>query len=239
MGHSTTAQRTRNSPKSFDHVTSSPHFPQSNGLAERSIQTVKRTLTKAKQAGVSGDMALMCLRSTPIDHSLPSPAELLYQRKIRGNLPVRIHNKDQTKDRVMIQLQHKQQKQLEYHDRHSKPLQPVSPGQNVMIQDQGTKKWSPAIVTNTTPEPRSYEVMTDKGGILRRNRHHIRPTQARVTFDIPQSGNKDMSRELTSSDLQAPTVEPKNAPSIPLRSPGQPAPRRSSRMTAPPEKLDL
>ena len=35
----------------FDHITSSPKFPKSNGFIERQIQTIKRTLIKAKQAG--------------------------------------------------------------------------------------------------------------------------------------------------------------------------------------------
>ena len=34
----------------FEHRNSSPHFHQSNGLVERSIQTVKHTLKKAKLA---------------------------------------------------------------------------------------------------------------------------------------------------------------------------------------------
>ena len=34
----------------FEHRTNSPHFHQSNGLVERSIQTIKRTLKKAKLA---------------------------------------------------------------------------------------------------------------------------------------------------------------------------------------------
>ena len=62
----------------FDHVTSSPHYPQSNGFIERHVQTVKHTL---KKVGPRSDvhMALLVLRATPIDSHLPSPAELLYE----------------------------------------------------------------------------------------------------------------------------------------------------------------
>ena len=65
----------------FDHVTSSPHYPQSNGHIERQVQTVKRTL---KKVGFRSDvqMALLVRRATPIDSDLPSPAELLYGRMV-------------------------------------------------------------------------------------------------------------------------------------------------------------
>ena len=75
----------------FDHITSSPHYPQSNGFIERCIQTVKNTLTKARESQKDLDMAMLCLRTTPIDHSLPSLSELLYARKLKANLPVNMN----------------------------------------------------------------------------------------------------------------------------------------------------
>ena len=74
----------------FTHTTSSPHFPQSNGFIERTIQTVKRTMKKAKSSGQNVNMALLCLRTTPIDNEIPSPAELLCSRKFKSNLPINI-----------------------------------------------------------------------------------------------------------------------------------------------------
>ena len=51
----------------FDHVTSSPHFRQSNGFIERQVQTVKNTLKKAAMTRSNPQKALLALRSTPID----------------------------------------------------------------------------------------------------------------------------------------------------------------------------
>ena len=50
----------------FDHVTSSPHYPQSNGFIERQIQTVKATMKKVAMTKSDLQMALLVLRATPV-----------------------------------------------------------------------------------------------------------------------------------------------------------------------------
>ncbi|XP_046378547.1 uncharacterized protein K02A2.6-like [Haliotis rufescens] len=59
------------------HVTSSPHYPRSNGLAERMVGTVKPIVKKCLMNGQDIDKALLHLRATPIATGLPSPGEML------------------------------------------------------------------------------------------------------------------------------------------------------------------
>ena len=55
------------------HTTNSPHFPQSNGYAERAVQTAKRLLKNS----IDLHMALLLYRSTPLPWCGLSPAQLL------------------------------------------------------------------------------------------------------------------------------------------------------------------
>ena len=77
----------------FDHTTSSPMNPRSNGQAEAAVK-VEGLLTCAKYSGQDPYLALLAYRSTPIDDHLHSPAEMLYQRAIRTTVPQRIRQKD-------------------------------------------------------------------------------------------------------------------------------------------------
>ncbi|GJQ81969.1 hypothetical protein Trydic_g4702, partial [Trypoxylus dichotomus] len=70
----------------FTHVTSSPRYAQSNGLVERTIQTVKNTVKKSRLDGTDPYLALLMLRNTPILSEIPSPAQILYSRRPRDIL---------------------------------------------------------------------------------------------------------------------------------------------------------
>ena len=52
---------------SFEHHTSSPRYPQSNGNAENAVQIVKRLFTKCKASGQSEYLALLDWRNTPTE----------------------------------------------------------------------------------------------------------------------------------------------------------------------------
>ena len=144
-------------------------------------------MKKAKSSGQNVNMALLCLRTTPIDNEIPSPAELLCRRKFKSNLPINIKNNAAHKDQTYQRLQERQDQQKAYFDRSAHDLKPLVPGQLVRIQDARTGLWTPAQVKRRCDEPRSYIVETPNGRELRRNRSHIRdvePPQKRVTFAV-------------------------------------------------------
>jgi len=67
----------------FTHTTSSPYYLQSNGQAERTVQTVKHLLTKSEDPY----LALLIYHTTPLPWCNLSPLQLLMGRHLRTNLP--------------------------------------------------------------------------------------------------------------------------------------------------------
>ena len=86
------------------HKTSSPHYPQSNGLTEACMKSVKHALQCTKCSGIDPQFTLLALQATPIDAKLLSPTELLYQCKIRTTIPARICNTGQAALQICEQI---------------------------------------------------------------------------------------------------------------------------------------
>ena len=71
----------------IEHRVSLPRNPQSNGMAERCVWTMKASLIKTMEEGEDMDLALLTYKTTPLSHRLPLPAELLNSRKYKTLLP--------------------------------------------------------------------------------------------------------------------------------------------------------
>uniref|UniRef100_A0A3Q1HAR0 Gypsy retrotransposon integrase-like protein 1 n=2 Tax=Acanthochromis polyacanthus TaxID=80966 RepID=A0A3Q1HAR0_9TELE len=168
----------------FSHVTSSPHFPQANGAAERAVQTAKHILKQPDP-----HLALMCYRATPNTATGESPAKIMTGRHIRTTLPM-LDNKMQfepaNKQSILLKDTQTKSSYKFFHDRHhsARPLPELLPGQDVRVKLDGEKVWkTSAKVLSKCDEPRSYLVKMDNGAVSRRNRRHL---QLIPDPDVPQ-----------------------------------------------------
>ena len=66
-----------------NHITSSPHYPQSNGLAEKFVHIMKNLFHKAREEGADIEKYLMIYRNTPLASMSKSPMQMLQQRSAR------------------------------------------------------------------------------------------------------------------------------------------------------------
>ena len=71
-----------------NHITSSPHYPQSNGLVEKFVQTVKSLFYKAREEDADLYKALMIYHNTPLTSNMQSLMQILQNRTVRSQLPV-------------------------------------------------------------------------------------------------------------------------------------------------------
>ena len=112
----------------FRLTTSSPYYPKSHDFIGRQVQTIKNLLSKCAKDGSNPHLALLQLRSTPLESRTPSPGELLQNRQLRTTLPV-IINPLPNSEAVRAALQSRQA--YTNHDTHAKELSKLLPTQPV------------------------------------------------------------------------------------------------------------
>ena len=184
----------------FQHVTSSPHFPQANGLVEHTVRTVKKLLQGSKDTF----LALLSYRTTPLPWCHFSPAELLMGRQLKTDVP-------QIKDHYIPKwphLNHLKEAHQKYRDaqnkhynrRHRVRTLPTLPDDTAVWVQHGNSQ-EPGNILRSASTPRSYIVSMLRGEV-RRNRIHLRlrerPTQQR------SCNNQVMTHSQTGTDIRAP-----------------------------------
>lgn len=188
----------------FNITHSSPNFPQSNGMAERAVKTIKSMLKAAAQSGTDPHLALLTLRNTPVTGLKYSPAQILMGRVLRSTLPAsKAVLQPSIPKHIQETLQHLQSQQKRWYDRTAAPLPAFKGGDRVYMRIRNT--WKPATVVSIRDEPRSYDAVTSSGTVYCRNRRHLRPDRS-----IKQDSQPDCSM-YTDNDLCNHTV-PKSAP---------------------------
>ena len=171
----------------FVHVTSSPYCARSNGMAERTIQTVKKVLKKSSLDNTDIYLCLLDLRNTPVV-DMQSPAQLLMGRRLRTRLPIAkalLQPEGVSHSSVKEQLKERQKKQKHYYDHGAKLLPPLNVGERVTIQKEGI--WQPATVIECHQNPRSYVVETQDARLYRRNRRALQRSQERMCEESHES----------------------------------------------------
>ena len=183
----------------FVHVTSSPYYPQSNGLAERMVQTLKSLIGKSSDPY----LALLAYRSTPLPWCGLSPAQLLMGRSLRTDIPQLpatltpewtylpdFREKDQRE---------KQKQKANFDQRHRvRDLPDLSANEPVWVHTQN--RTYPGRVITSANAPRSYVIGTPSGDV-RRNQAHLTSRPEGISSDSHRTGVP--SRVITRSQTGA------------------------------------
>lgn len=224
----------------FEHVTSSPNYPKSNGMVERNVGTLKSMFKKIEHSNRDPALALLEYRNTPISNEIKSPNELLFGYKTRGILPINVKRNEWEKNELVRQkLLERQNEQKLVYDRKSQNLNPLKLGDDVYIRKEECKPLEPAVVTKICDRPRSYEVQMSNGRKLERNRVHLYNKTTEFDLDKQVQNNAITNVSQVSPEQASSNVVNKSVISYPNQSvqTNQNYVTRSGRNVKPPSYL--
>ena len=184
----------------IEHIRTSPYHPTSNSLAERSVPTFKIGLKRITEGSLISRLNkfLFQYRLTPQTTTGLSPAELMFERRLRSQLDLLMPS-------VAARAKVKQQQQKLNHDVICK-LREFDFGDPVYIRNfKETPLWLPAVVDQCRV-PVSYSVTLQNGTVVKRHVDHIKGRQA-STNEIVEP-DEDFYSVVTHSGNPSLSVEP-------------------------------
>ncbi|XP_029142978.1 uncharacterized protein K02A2.6-like, partial [Protobothrops mucrosquamatus] len=161
----------------INHVRSPPFHPQSNGQAERFVDTFKRALQKSKGEGTTADLIerfLLMYRATPNPQSPGgvSPAEALMNRKLR--MPFDVIRP------ATIPTRRNQVMERQFNRRHGAIPRMFAPGESVLVRDYRKQHygWIPGTILRKRGRV-LYDVQVGSQ-VWTRHVNQLRPTRCQV-----------------------------------------------------------
>lgn len=176
----------------FTITTSSPHYPKSNGLAEKAVGIVKNMLKKSDDFSY----CLLEYRNIPTAATGLTPSQILMGRVLKTKLPVLSSmlipkEYDNRKIREKIELKRSLDKQ--YYDRTAKTRPDFIEGENVTVRRD--KEWIPAKIEKKCSSPKSYIVRDKNNQLLRRNSLFLRKSLNEPVFVSSQDFDTEMLKD--------------------------------------------
>ena len=188
----------------FQHTTSSPGYPQSNGCAERAVQTAKQIFRKATAEGKDPFQGLLKYRHTPFEDIGKSPIQLLMGRQTRTPLPThrRLLIPQAMEPKTVVKALKNQQKAASaIYNKNSRDIPTLEAGDHVRIYKD--RQWRKAEVL-----PRSYIARDERGQMFKRNQRHIlatpnNPPKYHCTWTTSSTRSTQESRPCTNQNTSS------------------------------------
>ena len=242
------------------HIESSPGHHSANGRAEAAVKVAKQLMIKAQRTKTDPYIALLELRNTPREDTGLSPTEMLMGHKTRSIIPC-VTKRETNESQGRIQRKQAMQRS---HDKKTCTLSKLCVNQSVYFEQREKERWILGKIVDILGD-RTYLVESRHGGVYRRNRSQMRPTEISfIATRDPPFRFPSVYKPAEPSSVDTYPVEPENptgttttspevearpqqnqsviaAPpgptlSEPIKTP-EIIPRRSSRISRPPKHL--
>ncbi|XP_028164361.1 uncharacterized protein K02A2.6-like [Ostrinia furnacalis] len=224
-------------------TTSSPHYPRSNGMAEKAVDISKNILKKAAEDSVDYREYVMSYNNAPLAGMVVSPSQILNSRTMRTLVPIT----EKALEPVVIKNIHKllilkQSINKSKFDRSVRKKEvKFNIGDEVVYRTGKDEYWKKGKIVKKCKEPRSYWVERDGSFPIRRTTNHLKKSF---------SNTKQFKTSYYNDDSRA-TEDNTTLNSDPMiSSPARVSPprdvvydnnycTRSGRVVKPPNRLDL
>lgn len=160
--------------KEISLVTSSPHYPRSNGMAEKAVHLSKMILGKAREDRVDYRNYVLNYNNTPLSTVNVSPSQILNSRRVRTLIPTRSECLEPKVEKNIHKLLMLKKSVTEQNKLVRKKLVGYKVGDMIVHKTDNDKYWEKGIVVGKCKEPRSYWIKKGDDRTVRRNTKHLR-----------------------------------------------------------------
>ena len=162
----------------FEHLTSSPRYPQFNVKVENVVKMAQNITKKARLAGSDPNLSLLDYRNTPTEGRGSFPVQRLFGRRTKTLVPTSSRRLvPEAVHGVPHKLKERKAKQAYYYDGAAKELNRLNPGDVVCVKLRpDSREWTKAAADKEV-DIRTYQVRTEDSRTYRRNRRHLKHTR--------------------------------------------------------------